>query len=273
MSSPTDLELMMYADGELTEPRSSEVARFLEASESSKEALQKLRGMTIVGDLVREHSARLATAHAADDIVSSVMKAIDAARLASQPASLSGAAQASSSATTSVVKTASEKAASEKAASVKAASVKAASVKAASVKEVKTASVDTSAIEGAKTPANDNNRFIYGLAGIAAAAAVALGMWGRNPPSPQATGREPVVREIPSMVAPNPSVAMVKRGSPDGAGPDTPSEAIPGEGDGPQDEPSVKVASVDFGAKVGTIYYVPKDTRGATTTVVWLADE
>ena len=255
MSSPTDLELMMYADGELTEPRSSEVARFLEASESSKEALQKLRGMTIVGDLVREHSARLATAHAADDIVSSVMKAIDAARLASQPASLSGAAQASSSATTSVVKTASVKAASEKAASVKAASVKAASVKAASVKEVKTASVDTSAIEGAKTPANDNNRFIYGLAGIAAAAAVALGMWGRNPPSPQAT------------------VAMVKRGSPDGAGPDTPSEAIPGEGDGPQDEPSVKVASVDFGAKVGTIYYVPKDTRGATTTVVWLADE
>ncbi len=220
MSTPTDLELMMYADGELTEPRASEVARFLEASDSSKEPAQKLRGMTIVGDLVREHSARMATAHAADDIVASVMKAIAAAApLASQPKTVS----------------------------------------------LKSASVDTSAIGGAKAPANDNNRFIYGLAGIAAAAAVALGMWGRNPPSPQATGREPVVREIPSMVAPSPTVAMVKPGTPDGAGPDPSSEA--------QDEPSVKVASVDFGAKMGTIYYVPKDTRGATTTVVWLADE
>jgi len=37
-------------------------------------------------------------------------------------------------------------------------------------------------------------------------------------------------------------------------------------------EPSVSVDSVDFGARTGTIFYVPTDT-GTTTTVVWVTDD
>jgi anti-sigma factor RsiW len=37
-------------------------------------------------------------------------------------------------------------------------------------------------------------------------------------------------------------------------------------------EPTVSVDAIDFGARTGTIFYVPTDT-GTTTTVVWLSDE
>jgi len=40
------------------------------------------------------------------------------------------------------------------------------------------------------------------------------------------------------------------------------------------DEVGVEVAAVDFGSKVGTIFYVPTEsaTSKHTTTVVWLTD-
>jgi hypothetical protein len=41
------------------------------------------------------------------------------------------------------------------------------------------------------------------------------------------------------------------------------------------DEHGVEVAAVDFGARIGSIFYVPTGlaASNATTTVVWLNDE
>jgi hypothetical protein len=75
MSAPTDIELMMFADGELTGDRREEVASYLE---KSKDARLKLKAMDIVGELVRKDADRLATAYRADDIVGRVLAKVDA---------------------------------------------------------------------------------------------------------------------------------------------------------------------------------------------------
>lgn len=262
MNTPTDLELMTYADGELSEPRCSEVARFLSTAETGSapadqagEGRLKLRGMAMVGDLLREHSTRLATEHAADSIADFVMKAVEV----ESEVDLEGAVEVESALQVDVHGASSKRAAAGK--SIRRA-VPLANDEPAILRLPQRGSERTR--EGVASPANDNNRLIYGVSAIAAAAAVALWVWGRNPPPPEASGREPVAREIPSMVAPSPSVAA--KANPDSEG------ATAAEG-AAQDEPSVKVAAVDFGTKTGMIYYVPKDTSGSTTTVVWLADD
>jgi hypothetical protein len=124
-----------------------------------------------------------------------------------------------------------------------------------------------------RTPANDNSRAIFGFAIAAAAAAAAVFFWGKTGDDPVTTGADPVAMTAPPD-APGPS------------GERPPLEPPPLLGDladvaktDPADEPryGVEVATVDFGARSGAIYYVPgiEDAAGkaAVTTVVWLNDD
>ena len=91
------------------------------------------------------------------------------------------------------------------------------------------------------------------IGGLALAAAVALLVWrvaGVDWAQPVPTGR----------MAAGPSVnpEMVVASAPAPAADYDP-------------EPGVSVDAVDFGARTGTIFYVPSDT--GTTTVVWLTDD
>jgi len=105
-------------------------------------------------------------------------------------------------------------------------------------------------------PANDNARSIFAVAGLAAAAAAALFVWGRGEtadldlvkaPAPEA----PLVAEMSAGLAvPAPATSE-------------PSGVAPGE-------TGVEVASVEFGSEEGSVFYVPGD--GAATAVVWIND-
>jgi hypothetical protein len=111
-------------------------------------------------------------------------------------------------------------------------------------------------------PSNDNSRGIFALAAIAVAAAAGLMVWGRAAPNPSAMPTEPVAMVTTPEVAPAaPPVEM------------QPAPAIEPEVAEDQ-EMGVEVAAVDFGSKVGTIFYVPTEaaTSKHTTTVVWLTD-
>jgi hypothetical protein len=113
-----------------------------------------------------------------------------------------------------------------------------------------------------KRPANDNARGIFTLAALAAAAAAALMVWGRmegEPPRAMTTAQPPtesVAVQVPAPAPPPPS-AERESGS---------------EGEA---NPGVEVAAVDFGARMGTIFYIPTDSSAtsAMTTVVWLSDD
>lgn len=91
------------------------------------------------------------------------------------------------------------------------------------------------------------------LGGLAAAAAVALLAWRfagldltvPGKPEPSATA-----------AAPHPDMVVA-------------SASVPSPDYDP--EPEVSVDAIDFGARTGTIFYVPGDT--GTTTVVWLSDD
>jgi hypothetical protein len=48
--------------------------------------------------------------------------------------------------------------------------------------------------------------------------------------------------------------------------------AEPPESELQEYEPTVEVASVDFGSKSGSVFYVPSGEPGAATTVVWVSD-
>lgn len=237
MKAPTDLELMMFADGELDEARSSEVARYL-ADTSTEEARAKLSTMSMVGELTRREADRLAIANQADLIADAVMKSIAEGALGSSKPEPAKRAKIEP---TKVESTRPD----------------------AKRGDPTTLKLEPAKVELSGRPANDNQRFIYGIAGIAAAAAIALGFWGRSAPETRTAGREPVVHEIPSSLPLEVAAASSQPPSPS-AKPGTVDDAV-------SDEPTVKVASVDFGANTGAIYYVPRDTPG-TTTVVWLAD-
>jgi anti-sigma factor RsiW len=77
MSRPTDLELMAYFDGELDEPRRSEIARWLEgdaAEHEARAAHQKLAGLALGAEWVQaaEPRATEADASAVDSILAAV---------------------------------------------------------------------------------------------------------------------------------------------------------------------------------------------------------
>jgi hypothetical protein len=193
----TDLELMLYYDGELEEPRRSEVAKWIDATASAR---SKLAGLGLAGEVVKSTASDVGAR--AGGIADLVM-----ARVGEE---------------SSLVP--------------------------------KVPSDVTSA------PANDNGRLMLTLTALAAAAAAALFFWGRTSPEdvPQAgipTG-EPAASVQPLASAPSVS-----------PGP----SAVPTE---PQVDALARaeVASVDFGSRMGAVYYVG-GAEGSTTTVVWVTDE
>ena len=223
LAPPSDLELMMFHDGELDEARHREVEAYLRGEGTAvKSSANKLAGLGLVSALVVESQipTMRAQERQADTIAAAVMAKLDAGRDASPRA------------------TGNEKSDSH----------------------------TTPRLDGAAEPANDNGRFIMVLAGLAAAAAAALFVWGRSAP-PEAPSAAVEAIDAPAEMAPVPSetVAIVPPTA-------TSSAAVPSleEAEG---QPSVEVASVDFSAASGAVYYVPSDSAGQTTAVVWLKDE
>jgi len=226
MNDPTDLELMMYADGELDAARAAEVARFLEGSAPAQ---GKLFGLSVLSLHVEKEADRVATAFSADDIVARVMKAVEA----------EGASEKKKHAASVV-------------------------------------SIGAAKSKSLPAPANDNSRLIFALAGLAAAAAVALGVWGRGAGPTKASDDSTVVAASPQASMEPPKAAAVSGAndaSPQMASNKNPPSPV--QANTPESStPAVAVAAVDFGTKTGAVYYVPSDTPGATaTTVVWVTDE
>jgi len=213
MTPPTDLELMMFHDGELDESRHGEVEAFLTAGGS---ASTKLAGLSLATALLVENHVKVSLSQQkqADSIADLVMS-----QIAKEPAAR-----------------VSEKAPAER-------------------RELRAA--------------NDNGRFILGLAGLAAAAAAALFVWGRSAPPeiPSAALTAPVEQSAPEVALTQPSVTTATL--------PTATEPLATLPIPPEEEssPSVEVASVDFSARSGALYYVPSDSKGQTTAVVWLKDE
>jgi anti-sigma factor RsiW len=90
------------------------------------------------------------------------------------------------------------------------------------------------------------------LGALAAAAAVALVVW-------RFAGLDLTVPGEPSVAEAVPSAKPEMVASAPAPAPDY------------DPEPGVSVDAIDFGARTGTIFYVPSDT--GTTTVVWLSDD
>lgn len=226
MNPPSDLELMMFHDGELDEARQREVELYLQGDGSAaKASTVKLAGLELLSSLVVESQASVARAQEkqADSIASLVMAKVD---------DVSGSAPVAPT--------------------------------------EKPARRETTQLDSSIAPANDNNgRFIMVLAGLAAAAAAALFVWGRSaPPEAPSAAVDTVEAPAGEIVAPAPVDTVATLPNPSA----TTSAAVPVVEE-PESEPSVAVASVDFGAASGAVYYVPSDDAGQTTAVVWLKDE
>ncbi|WP_437481185.1 zf-HC2 domain-containing protein [Sorangium sp. So ce1014] len=211
---PTDLELMLYVDGELDEARHRQVEDYLLHDPRCR---AKVAGLVTAADMIRDSAL---AASAADGIADGVMAKI----LEGQ----GGTTKASGGA----------------------------------VVQPLAASPSGDAPRARRlqgSPANDNARGIFALTALAVAAAAAMMVWGR-------TGAEAPSAEL---TAPAPSVVL----APPAAAPAHEPAAVPSaEG---EIEPGVEVAAVDFGARMGTIFYVPREAAasGPTTTVVWLSDD
>jgi hypothetical protein len=107
--------------------------------------------------------------------------------------------------------------------------------------------------------ANDNSRSIFTLAAVAVAAAAALMIWGKMGADPGRSADSAPVTAQEARVIPAP---------PEEKPPAPPAESASAES---ESEHGVEVAAVDFGAHMGSIFYVPTDAvAGATTTVVWV---
>ncbi|MFO0549245.1 MAG: hypothetical protein U0271_12710 [Polyangiaceae bacterium] len=240
-SPPTDLELMMYFDGELDEPRRTEVERFVGGD---RVALGKLGGLGLVGAGVRNEAAGWSSKVSLTD---AIMRTVESSSAKSQDT-----ARVVTAATPSVETTGTP----------------------IERKRIPTLEAVPSSRMAAssKRAANDNGRSIFALAGLAAAAAVALFVWGRGErtnqtaaeaPSDVAKSTEITAGDPPPQLDPTAVVAQAP--TPTAT---TPTAPVPSD-----DEPGVAVAAVDFGSKQGAIYYMDGDQKGATTTVVWIADE
>lgn len=219
-SPPTDLELMLWADGELDEGRAREVEAYMLRDASSR---AKIVGMDVVGAALREH----AQSALADGIADAVM-----ARVEREGANGIARAPAARKSTNGVEPGADPVSATRRLAPGSA----------------------------PQQPANENNaRRIFGLAAIAAAAAAGLMIWGRMDAEPhRAEIQAPPSAEVIVAPTPSPRPAPEAPAAPDDEG-----------------EPGVEVAAVDFGARMGTIFYIPTGSSetSPTTTVVWLSDE
>lgn len=260
MTEPTDLELMMYADGELDPERAAEVARYLEANPTAG-APSKLFGLSVLSAHVRQEADRVATAHRADAIVAGVFDAIRAEQDAS--AKTNGASHSNGKTGAKVISIHDHRDHGRP--------------DEADPHHDEPASTNleprlAKAANGPQKPANDNARLIFGLAGLAAAAAIALGMWGRGaPPLRGPADADSKVAAAEAASEPEADVAA-RNDAARNAAPlqiESNKKAPPPVQDG---TPAVAVASVDFGTKTGAVYYVPSDSAGPTTTVVWVSE-
>ncbi|KYG10143.1 hypothetical protein BE21_13830 [Sorangium cellulosum] len=212
---PTDLELMLYVDGELDEARHRQVEEYVLHDPRCR---AKVAGLVTAADMIRDSAL---ASSAADGIADGVMAKILEGQGAAAKANGGAAVQ-------------------PLAASPPAAPPRA-----------------RARLQG--SPANDNARGIFALTALAVAAAAAMMVWGRTDveaPSAALTAPAPPAELAPPLAAPT----------------HEPVAAPSAEG---EIEPGVEVAAVDFGARMGSIFYVPREAAasGPTTTVVWLSDE
>ncbi|AUX47060.1 hypothetical protein SOCE26_085720 [Sorangium cellulosum] len=217
-SPPTDLELMLYVDGELDEARHRQVEAYVL---HDPRCSAKVAGLVAAADMIRDGAL---SSSAADGIADGVMAKIAGAKV--------------------------DVAADDAGAALRPVAPPAASPAGA---------LPRARPRLERAPANDNARGIFALTALAAAAAAALMIWGRTEaPAPGAALPAPAPVEVPSPRTAAPSAEPA-------AAPSAESEA----------EPGVEIAAVDFGARMGTIFYVPREAvaSGPTTTVVWLSDE
>ncbi|TKD07357.1 anti-sigma factor family protein [Polyangium fumosum] len=224
---PTDLELMMYVDGELEGERLREVRQALSRDSALR---NKVAALSLSASIVREN----AESAAAIDLTDGIM-----ARIAADKSPTRDARDAAPA-----LEAPSER-------------------KDAEVKPLLRPGLDKAAAKS--TPSNDNSRGIFALAAVAVAAAAGLMIWGRmdvGTPHSQGAPVAAITTPAEPPAAPAPTTAEAARVA------DTDAQ----DGD---TEPGVAVAAVDFGTKIGTIFYVPAEaaTSNHTTTVVWLADD
>ncbi|WP_437732230.1 anti-sigma factor family protein [Sorangium sp. So ce1335] len=222
---PTDLELMLYVDGELDEARHRQVEAYVRHDPRCR---AKVAGLVTAADMIRDGAL---ASSAADSIADAVM-----AKIQAEPAV---------------------------AAKIQVAPVAAARADGGAAAQPRAASSSGEATRSPAplrgSPANDNARGIFALTAIAVAAAAALMVWGRmDAEAPSASLPAPTVPEV---LAPAPLATVSE-----------PAALPSAEG---EVQPGVEIATVDFGARMGTIFYVPREAvaSGPTTTVVWLSDD
>lgn len=222
----SDLDLMLYLDGELSIDRHEQVRRALTRDEVLR---NKLRALEVSSTLVRE---RALDAASNIDFADAIMGRI---RTSKTDVSLDERDAAPNAQTNYEAATNNKP------------------------------PVRLDAVGSRAKPSNDNARSIFAFAAIAVAAAASFMIWGRLAPSPSAPPPEPV-----AMMATTPEVAPA---TPPVEMPSAPTTDAPAENADDQ-EVGVEVAAVDFGSKVGTIFYVETEaaTTKHTTTVVWLTD-
>ncbi|MDC0748536.1 anti-sigma factor family protein [Polyangium mundeleinium] len=225
---PTDLELMMYVDGELEGERLREVRQALSRDSALR---NKVAALSLSASIVRENAESAATIDLTDGIMARIAADKSPTRDARDdaPAPLDAPLER----------------------------------KDAEVKPLLRPGLDKAAAKS--PPLNDNSRGIFALAAIAVAAAAGLMIWGRmdvGTPHPQGAPVAAATTPAELPATPAPTTAEAARVA------DTDAQ----DGDA---EPGVAVAAVDFGTKIGTIFYVPAEaaTSNHTTTVVWLADD
>lgn len=248
MTAPTDLELMMYFDGELPEPRRSEVRAFVESGAGREKAQNKLAGLGLVSDIVRSEAKAREPAddRASRAIADGVMAVIARERAAEKRV---------------------EKQPEEKKPPVAAPKLR---------------GIDPPGKSTAAAAANDNGKVIFALAAAAAAAAAALFIWGRTPvaeapPSATATQAEVQPGGDPDPRGPDgdlqrdaSSTARAEATTAPTNEPSKDAQQASNDEDAPR---SVEVAAVNFGSRSGAIYYVSGDDKPTSTTVVWVRDE
>jgi hypothetical protein len=218
-----DMELMRLYDGELDEGPAVEVGRRLDGDRALRD---KLATMALVGELIRE---QVESDVRADGIADQVMGRVDSLEL-----------EADSEPTRQPPGPAS------------------ASEDAVGARVGPLVGTDTG---DSVRPANDNVRVLYGLAGLAAAAAAALFYWGQTAPTEVASQAETAAPASPEAVA---DATREPKPAPE-------TLAAPGDD---ESSPAVEIAAVDFGSQTGSVFYISGgNSSSAPTAVLWVTDQ
>jgi hypothetical protein len=221
----SDLDLMLYLDGELSTERHEQVRRAITRDGVLR---SKLSALETCSAIVHEQAVdAAANIDLADSVMAKIMKSGAAVSLDERDAAPGEQQPRETSASN-------------------------------------TQNVRLEKLEARTKASNDNARGIFALAALAVAAAASLMIWGRMAPNPSVAPAEPVAMvTTPEAVHVAPPVEM--QPAPVG---ETPPDVAEDQ------EMGVEVAAVDFGSKVGTIFYVETEaaTSKHTTTVVWLTD-